>query len=204
MTSNLNQILRDMILKLGNSTSTRLPVSDFHAKQFLNIDIQKGCAISSDSLIGEYTYIGMNTTVTKSVIGRYCSIANNVSIGDGEHTLDRISTSSLFYNNAYEELTKNKCVIGNDVWIGTKSIVRRGVVIGDGAVVGANSFVNKDVPNFSVVVGTPAKIIKYRFSETIIDLVNKSKWWELDIESAKVEIMRLEHTIQKLKFDSNL
>lgn len=158
---------------------------------FDRVDIQKGCIISPDSIIGKYTYIGFNTNITKSVIGNYCSIASLVSIGDGEHPLDDISTNSIFYEQSYATLTQKDCIIGNDVWIGTQSVIRRGVKIGDGAVVGANSFVNKDVPDFAVVAGSPARIIKYRFVEKIRSVIKESKWWELDIEYARKKIIKL-------------
>ncbi len=147
--------------------------------------------VSKDSVVGDYTYIGFNCFVTKAVIGRYCSIANNVSIGLGEHDLSQISTCSYFYENSYQKLTEKECLIGNDVWIGVDSIVRRGITIGNGAVIGANSFVNVDVPDYAIVAGNPAKVIKFRFDPAKIDLLLQSKWWELDIASAKAKIEEL-------------
>ena len=147
--------------------------------------IMNSTIISSDSVVGDYTYIGYNCFITKANIGRYCSIANNVSIGLGEHDLTEISTSSYFYDNAYEKLTEKNCTIGHDVWIGVDSIIRRGVKIGNGAVIGANSFVNMDVPDFSIVAGNPAKIVKYRFTDSQILKISKSNWWNLEIEAAK-------------------
>lgn len=143
--------------------------------------------------IGSYTYIGRNCSITKSKIGRYCSIGNNVSIGQGEHDLNKVSTSSLFYDSPYEELTKEECIIENDVWIGVDSIILRGVRIGTGAVVGANSVVTKDVPPFSIVAGVPSKIIRYRFDEAKIVKIEQSKWWEKDLKSAKKIIEGLEN-----------
>jgi virginiamycin A acetyltransferase len=147
--------------------------------------------VSSDSILGDYTYVGYNCNITKAVIGRYCSIANNVTIGAGEHLIYDISTSSLFYQNAYNTLTKDSCVIQNDVWIGVNSVIRRGVTIGNGAIIGANTFVNKDVPAYAIVVGNPAKILKYRFEEGKINFLIQSKWWDLNIEEAKEFINKL-------------
>ncbi|MFW2555403.1 CatB-related O-acetyltransferase [Aliarcobacter butzleri] len=127
--------------------------------------------------IGSYCYIGRYCYLTKVKIGNYCSIANNVSIGQGEHNLNKISTNSIFYENAFEELTKDDCEIGNDVWIGVDSIIRRGVKIGNGAVIGANSVVTKDVPSYAIVAGSPAKIIRYRFEQDKMELIENSKWW---------------------------
>lgn len=147
--------------------------------------------VSDDSEIGEHTYIGYNCFVTKATIGRYCSIANNVSIGLGEHDITEISTSSYFYNDSYQKLTEKDCIIGNDVWIGVDSIIRRGVRIGTGAVIGANSFVNTDVPDYAIFAGSPAKLIKFRFEPKKVEILLSSKWWELSLENAREKIKAL-------------
>ena len=153
--------------------------------------IMKNSIVSPDSKIGDYTYIGYNCVITKSTIGRYCSIANNVSIGLGEHKIKRVSTSSLFYSKPYETLTEKECIIGNDVWLGQNVVIRRGVIVGDGAIVGANSFVNKNIKPFSIVAGSPAKFIAERFNTEQIALIRESEWWVCDIETAKQIIQRL-------------
>ena len=124
--------------------------------------IMHNSILSGSNQIGDYTYIGFNCIITQSTIGRYCSIANNVSIGIGEHKINRVSTSSLFYENPFETLTQGECIIGNDVWIGSNAVIRRGVKVGNGAIIGANSFVNKDVNDFEIVGGVPAKLIRMK------------------------------------------
>jgi virginiamycin A acetyltransferase len=158
---------------------------NFNALQGQDIEVREGTLIDSTSSIGSYSYIGRNCAITKSSVGRYCSIANNVSIGQGEHELNCISTSSVFYNAPYEELTSKECNVGDDVWIGVDAIILRGISIGIGAVIGANSVVTKDVPPFAVVVGCPAKIIKYRFESDKANSILESKWWNEDPEKAK-------------------
>ena len=148
--------------------------------------------VDFSSSIGKYCYIGKNCFITKANIGNYCSIANNVSIGQGEHCTSRISTSSLFYEDTYEVLTSKDCTIENDVWIGVDAIILRGVLIGNGAIIGANSVVTKNVPPFAIVVGSPAAIIRYRFNNTQIGKILKSKWWDLDLKMARKEIGKLE------------
>lgn len=151
-----------------------------------NINISKTAQVDNNSKIGEYTYIGDYAIITKSTIGRYCSIAPMVTIGLGEHDINDISTSARFYGeNSYEKLTKNTVIIGNDVWIGSKAMILRGVKIGDGAVVGAGAVVTKDVPDFAVVVGVPAKIIKYRFTPQKAKEIKNSLWWNYSIEEAR-------------------
>ncbi len=149
--------------------------------------------IDANCKIGSYTYIGSYSNITKAEIGNYCSIGNNVVIGAGEHDINAISTSAFIYDGIdwYEELTQKDCIIKNDVWIGTQSIIRRGVSVGNGAVIGANSFVNKDVPDFAVVAGSPAKIIKYRFSDEVRTKILNSNWWNYNPENAKNIIANL-------------
>lgn len=153
--------------------------------------------VSRDTEIGDNTYVWTNTAITRAVVGNYCSIASNVSIGMGEHNLDKISTNSIFYENQYDELTKKECIIWNDVWIGVDAIIRRWVTIGNGAVIGANSFVNKDIPAYAIVAWSPAKIIRYRFTWEQIALIESSAWWNLWKDDAKKVFLGLEKDIFK-------
>ena len=149
-----------------------------------NIAIGKASMVDASSAIGSYTYLGDYCSITKSKIGRYVSIANNVSIGPGEHELTRLSTSTWFYKDAYEELTQGGCVIESDAWIGVNAVVLRGVTVGIGAVVAANAVVTKDVPNYAVVAGVPAKVLKYRFNEDYRIRLLQSEWWLMDLPEA--------------------
>lgn len=163
-----------------------------------NITVGRFTKIDSQSKVGDFTYIGKNCDITKAIIGRYCSIANNVSIGPGEHDINRISTSSLLYKDGFDDLTHENCIIEDDVWIGVDSIIRRGVTVGTGSVVAANSFVNKDIPPFAVVGGNPARIIRYRLRDSASrDLVIKSKWWELPPEDARKVVLIMEEKDEK-------
>ena len=94
-------------------------------------------------------------------------------------------------------LTVGKCNIGNDVWIGVDAIILRGVTISNGAVVAANAVVTHDVPEFAVVAGVPAKIIKYRFPESVRDKIIKSQWWNGDFEQAN-------HIQKKLRIELDI
>jgi virginiamycin A acetyltransferase len=150
---------------------------------------------SSD--IGMHTYIGAGGFITKSTIGNYSTIANNVFIGQWEHDYKQIALSGQLYNfNSYEKYTQDTCIIGNDVWIGVGAIVLRGVTIGDGVVIGANSVVTKDIPDYAIAVGSPAKVIKYRFSQKKIKKIKDSKWWDYEIEEARKIVARLEKELK--------
>ena len=160
-----------------------------------SVVVSKGCYIDKNSRIGKYTFINTNCTITKAEIGNYCSIGSNVVIGPGQHHLDNISISGHFYNDGYEELTREPVSIGHDVWIGTYAIVMRGVSVGTGAVIGAGAIVTKDVPDYAVVVGVPAKFIKYRFDIERQNQIKQTRWFDLDKEAAMKTIRKLENGI---------
>jgi virginiamycin A acetyltransferase len=146
--------------------------------------------------IGAWSYVGYQCFVSRATIGPYASIANNVSIGPGEHALSGISTSSTFAGpELFAELTSKPVTLGADVWIGVDAIIRRGVTIGTGAVIGANSFVSSDVPPFAVVAGSPARLIKYRFAADDRERILASQWWLLDPPQAKQILAGLKSTV---------
>jgi len=157
-----------------------------------NTIIEKKSIVDKYTFIGNETFINTNCMITKSKIGNYCSIGSGVVIGPGEHNLDAISLSGRFYKNTYDELTNRPCDISHDVWIGTNAIIMRGVKVGTGAVIGAGAIVTKDVPDFAIVVGVPAKILKYRFKEEKQKIIMQSKWFEKDLEDAKETIKNFE------------
>lgn len=118
-------------------------------------------------------------------IGKYCSIGGDVKIFlGGEHRHDWVTTYpfSFFWPEMTGGIqghpkTKGDVTIGNDVWIGSFVCILSGVKIGDGAVIGAQAVVAKDVPPYAIVVGNPARVIKYRFDEATIQKLLKIKWW---------------------------
>lgn len=152
------------------------------------VKIYSGCHIVN-STIGDYTYCSYDTTIINAQIGKFCSIAGDVTIGAAEHPTSWVSTSPVFENVknsgtnvkfANEKLPPVKTTtIGNDVWIGTGAMIKQGVTIGNGVVVGAMAMVTKDVPPYAIVAGIPARIIRYRFDEATIKELEDTKWWEL-------------------------
>jgi virginiamycin A acetyltransferase len=150
-----------------------------------HISVGFGTSIDSFSRVGSFSYIGNYCQITKSTVGRYVSIGSRVSIGLGEHTWQRVSTSSAFYDNAWEVLTEGDCQIGSDSWIGVNVVVRRGTRVGVGAVVGASAVVTHDVPDYAIVAGVPARLLRYRFPEAARLRLKDSRWWEQDVEEAR-------------------
>ena len=139
--------------------------------------------------IGHYCYIGEYCSLNHVRMGNYCSIAPNVMIGGMEHSYWAVSTSPRLSNAG---ITDKTTCIGNDVWIGAQSIIKQGVRIGDGSVIGANSFVNKDVPPFAIVIGSPAKVYRYRFERKTIGEISKTQYWKYIPRRAKELIKKIQ------------
>lgn len=143
--------------------------------------------------IGRYTYTGRNFVAWHCNIGSFCSISWNVSIGGGNHDYHRVTSSAFLYSDIFDLKGDNEgynrfddvCEIGNDVWIGCNAVICRGVKVGDGAVIGSGAVVTKDVEPYSIVVGVPAKKIKYRFPEDIRNRLLALQWWNLPSDIIK-------------------
>ncbi|MGE6629799.1 CatB-related O-acetyltransferase [Bacillus sp. NPDC077027] len=144
--------------------------------------------------IGDFSYCGTDFHVfswgegTTLRIGKFCSIADKVKIFlGGEHRTDWVTTYP--FNQMFKEAThiqghprsKGDVQIGHDVWIGHGATIMSGVSIGNGAVIGAHCVVTKDVPSYGIVAGNPQKLIKYRFSDDIIEKLESLAWWDFEL-----------------------
>lgn len=136
-------------------------------------------------------------------IGRYCSIAPYVQMHSmTQHSCiehpELVSTKQL--KDYPPTLAEEKIIIGNDVWIGRNAVLLGGITIGDGAIIGAFSVVAKDIPPYAIVVGNPAKIIRYRFTEEQIQKLLQIKWWFWDddkVEANKEDFLDIDVFIKK-------
>lgn len=146
--------------------------------------------------IGAFSYITPSAYLPGCDIGRYTSIAAGVRVMGENHPTNRISTSTFSYganvdNMVFQDYgvhinqnralpTSHRTQIQNDVWIGESATLKRGITLCTGCIVGANAVVGKNVPPYAIVVGNPARIIRYRFDESVIDSLNTINWWNID------------------------
>lgn len=167
----------------------------------------------SDSQIGDYTYIAMNSFISMTTIGKFCSIGPNLVCGWGIHPTNGISTSPMFYStmkqngmtlSSVDKVEERKPIsIGNDVFIGANVTILDGVTIGDGAVIGAGAVVSKDIPPYAIAVGCPIEIKRNRLPSEQIDALQKIKWWDFDDEKLK-EVERYFFDVEKFINDASI
>jgi acetyltransferase-like isoleucine patch superfamily enzyme len=173
---------RRLLRSAMDSARSRLP---YHAG---------GHQFARDIVVGRHTYdydtdtFPMFTEGARIIVGAFCSLSPEVRIiGGGEHVTGRASSfpmnARLFdplKRNSADAVDTGPTVIGNDVWIGLGATVLSGVTVGDGAVIGARAVVSESVPPYAVVVGNPARIVRYRFESDTRNRLLAVRWWDLD------------------------
>ncbi len=144
--------------------------------------------------VGDYSYFERHGEAIYAQIGKFCSIAANARINALEHPMERVTTHKITYRpNEYfkflgidqafrERRREKKVVIGNDVWVGHGAVVLPGVSIGDGAVIGANAVVSRDVAPYTIVAGVPARPLRERFPREIAVRLAALSWWDWPAE----------------------
>ena len=140
------------------------------------------------STMRRHSFCGYDCDINCCDIGPFCSIANEVVIGGGAHPIDWVSSSPVFYTgrdsvkakfSEHQRSDVLRTSIGADVWIGTRAIIRQGVQIGPGAIVGMGAVVTRDVLAFEIVAGVPATHVRFRFEPSIRERLLRSSWWDL-------------------------
>jgi virginiamycin A acetyltransferase len=186
----------------GPDPTTRFPLAHYERLCFL-----KNIITRPNITVGDYTYYDdfedvhnfeknvryhFDFTGDQLRIGKFCAIASGVEfvMNGGNHLVDAVSSYPFsIFGNGWEHAmegrqfpNKGDIVIGNDVWLGYRSVIFAGVTIGDGAIVGACSVVTKDVPPYTIVAGYPAREIRRRFSDAEIERLLDLRWWDWPIE----------------------
>ncbi|MCB2208263.1 MAG: CatB-related O-acetyltransferase [Bacteroidetes bacterium] len=198
----------------------KFPLENYNRLCFL-----KNIIKNPNIIVGDYTYYDDFERVEnfeknvkyhfefvgdKLIIGKFCMIASDVKfIMNGANHLTSALSNFPFaiFGHGWEHAMDGKqypykgdIQIGNDVWIGYNATIMAGVNIGDGAIIAANSTVVKDIEPYTIVGGNPAKEIKKRFTDTIIERLLKIKWWNWDIEKISRNVQHLaDSNIEKLE-----
>lgn len=182
--------------------------ADIHPSAILiNSEVGNNCMIADGarlcySKLGDFSYISRNSNVFSSKIEKFTSISWNVSIGPAIHDYNKMSQHSMLFASRFGMIEKGEelynqypkdVYIGNDVWIGCNAVIMRGVRLGDGCVIGANSIITKDVQPYSIVIGKN-QILKDRFSPLIISLLLELKWWNMEYDFLKANLKLFEKT----------
>ncbi len=154
-------------------------------------------SVLMETNIGDFTYCAGYNQIAYAQIGKFCSIASFVRINPGNHpTYTRVAQHHFTYRSSmfgfgeddaafFDWRRDDHVKIGNDVWIGHGATIMPGVTIGNGAVIGTGAVVTKDVEPYSIVVGVPAQKIKMRFSEDLIERIQRAAWWDWEYETIK-------------------
>ncbi len=191
--------------KLSEETNIEIPVTLYG-----NAIVKKNCSI------GAFTFVNSGTSIYSGTnVGKYCSIGKNCEIGRFDHPTDWLSTSPFQYNmklhfpshagecHQIKPAKPTKTIIGNDVWIGSLVIIKRGITIGNGAIISAGAVVIDNIPPYAIVGGVPAKVLKYRFDDPTIENLTELKWWELTPKQLQTvqfdDILIAIKQIQKIK-----
>ncbi len=162
-------------------------VSDSVLGRFTEIGARTSFAAST---LGDYSYVVNDSEIIYTDVGKFCSIAAHTRINPGNHPMQRASQSHFTYRASayFDDATDDAdffawrqsflVKIGHDVWIGHGAIILPGRVVGTGAVIAGGAVVTKDVPDYAIVAGNPAKIIRYRFPQLVIIRLLSLQWWD--------------------------
>lgn len=185
MAESVHSVLHRLLRTLRNALRRRYILAR-HRITFLRNDVQvaAGSSIDRNVVIGRRTRINGPSFLDPCEIGSYCAIGGRLVVRSGNHLTGYLCIE----NDAQQRVLGARTVlgpreqvrIGHGVWIGDSVVVCPGVTIGNGAVVGAGSVVTRDVPEYAVVVGNPAKVLRWRYPDAVIARIKNLEWWLWD------------------------
>lgn len=153
-----------------------------------NVKVAKGSVIAPNVVIGNCTRINNPSYISDCEIGAFCAIGGRLVVRSTNHYTNTINMQDWAQKRIIKSqvkvagLSKGQVIIGNGVWIGDSVIILPGVNVGNGAVIGAGSVVTRSIPPYAIAVGNPARVIRYRFSEDIIQYIKDIDWWNWSYE----------------------
>lgn len=151
-----------------------------------HIHVSAGTRVDSRTKIGRCTRINRPSEIGRCTIGAYCAIGGRLVVRSTDHYMGYANIQDWTQQKVLRSKvpvagrSKGEVIIGNAVWIGDSVIILPGVTVGNGAVIGAGSVVTKPIPPYAVAVGNPARVIKRRFSDDVVTLLEQVYWWEWD------------------------
>ena len=190
---NIKNNTMDKIISYENMMNLGAGAKVLNSELFGWSNINEGACINR-CIISKYFNVGLFSYLADVKVGSYCTFGSRVSVGAANHPLDWLSIHEFQYQDTSqvygeslshgvcEKLTERHTTIGSDVWIGDNAVVLKGVTINDGAVIGAGCVVTKDVLPYSIVVGNPAKHLRFRFEDHIIKKLLALRWWDLEMQ----------------------
>lgn len=171
---------------LGRNVRIHDDCKVFDSKLSDNVAVYQRTALANVEL-GSFSFVAERSQLSSVKVGRFCSLGPEFLGGYGDHPTNFVSTSPVFYSTANQcgtSFSERDCfqerqeiVIGNDVWIGARVFARDGMRIGNGALIAAGAVVVDDIPDYAIVGGVPAKVIRYRFDERTIEDLLQLEWW---------------------------
>lgn len=179
--------------------------------------LEQYARLGPDSRVGRYCSLGFTSWCSRADVGSFVACGPRTVINPFNHPVDWLSTHEVCYNptsydwvSEYAEfapyMAKREAAafarvsIGSDVWLGANCVVLRGISIDHGAIIGAGTVVTKHVPPYAVVVGSPARTVKYRFRQKVIDRLLVSRWWDLPLSDLRgLDFSNVESCLERVE-----